>query len=77
MCCMPGYHLRVLLAVLSRFATPRIAGRIRRSFEKVATEVNALSRPARNLRLCFGTKRKARLALARHVTPVEFRNPWP
>lgn len=68
--------LQVLLTVVSPFATPRIIRAIRRWFENVATDVNALNRAVRNLRLRIAAERNARPAVAEPSIPAEFRNPW-
>ncbi|HEY1930433.1 MAG TPA: hypothetical protein VGG99_00330 [Acetobacteraceae bacterium] len=69
--------LQCLLAVVSPFATPGIIRAIRRWFEHVATDVNALNRSVRSLRLRIAAERKAQSVLERTApVMVEFRNPW-
>jgi hypothetical protein len=69
--------LQCLLAVVSPFATPGIIRAIRRWFEHVATDVNALNRAVRSLRLRIAAERHARPAMQRTAPVVtEFRNPW-
>ena len=68
--------LQVLLAVVSPFATPGIIRAIRRWFEHVAADVNALNRSVRSLRQRVAAERNARPVPVQSAAPVEFRNPW-